>query len=195
MEDTSSELIAGGTGHRPKGIPTASLPWLSEMTRDRAAWLRRHGFTVGISGMADGFDLIWADAILTAGMRLWAAVPFPEQPERFPNPADRAEWRRLIDQAERVKVFGTLEGLTGDARGRRANQLLWVRNAGIITPADFLIYCWDPRRRAHCGTFNALNLARTSSRLRGALHLDPISLTTRRGLPSRHPSPAAAVPA
>jgi hypothetical protein len=184
----TGERIAGGTGHRPRGIPAANLPWVREQAQAVAVWLRdQGGVTIGISGMADGFDLIWADAIVTAGMRLWTAIPFLEQPERFPNPADRDEWARLraLTEPGRERVFGSIAGLEGAARGARINQLLWARNAGIIGPADFLVCCWDPRRTTRCGTYNAITMAHARGHpARAAVNINPISAHVDRGLPA-----------
>lgn len=185
-EDGTGERIAGGTGHRPRGIPAANLPWVREQARAVAVWLYRGGATIGISGMADGFDLIWADAVVRAGMRLWTAIPFLEQPERFSNPADRDEWARLRALAEpgRERVFGSIAGLEGAARGARINQLLWARNTGIIGLSDFLVCCWDPRRTTRCGTYNAIAMAHARGHpARAAVNINPVSANVDRGLP------------
>jgi hypothetical protein len=176
-EHGTGQLIAGGTGHRRKKIPTGNWAWLVERTRAAAVWLREDKHArIGISGMSDGFDLIWADAIVRAGMRLWVAIPYLEQPDRFGNRDDRAEWRRLRGLAEREHIAGSVAGLSGDARGRRINQLNWARNARIVLPADYLVCCWDPTQTEHCGTFNAINLARTRRHPVGeAMHIDPVA--------------------
>lgn len=186
-EHGTGELIAGGTGHRPKFIPPANRTWVGQQTRDAAVWLHDRGrVRIGISGLADGFDLLWADAVVRAGMRLWVAIPFIEQPERFPDPADRLEWTRLRGLAERERIVGTLDGLTGKDRGRRVNQLLYERNRWVVGPSDYLVCCWDPARTEHCGTFNAIQLARRLGHPQhAALHIDPVGQRTDRGLPGR----------
>src|ERR1044071_1054954 len=143
--------MAGGTGHRV--LPAAHVPWIRERTRACARWLAdERGFTDGICGMADGWDLLWGDAILRAGMRLTAAIPFVEQPARFRRPGDRDEWWRLRDAAEdRVLIAGDLGALTGEDRQKRANRLLWQRNLQIVNRSDFLVCCWDPRRGEQIG--------------------------------------------
>lgn len=175
--------VAGGTGHRR--IPRGSLAWVTERTRAAAVWLAtERGMTAGISGFADGWDLIWADAILRADMDLWAAIPYEEQPARFTSPYDRADWHRLRGLAAREWVCGSIAGLTGKARGRRANQLLWQRNATIVDQSSYMVCCWDPARVEHCGTYNAIVYARARGRGdQDGMHIDPAAPQLRMRLP------------
>lgn len=174
-------VFVGGTGHRL--LPPAHIPWIEGRTRAGAVWLAGRGFTDGICGMADGWDLIWGDAVVRAGMRLWAAIPFPEQPQRFRRPADRDEWRRLRDLAgDRVWEGPSLGTLAGRDRARRANQLLWQRNLKIVTPASYLVCCWDPNKVEHCGTCNAIRAARARG-LTAGLNIDPSVCAVRMRLP------------
>lgn len=66
------------TGHRPQHLSPGVRPWVRAELERLALKLRdEHGTATGISGMAVGADLWWADAVVKAGLRLWAHVPFP----------------------------------------------------------------------------------------------------------------------
>jgi uncharacterized phage-like protein YoqJ len=67
--------------------------------------LAAEGTETGVSGMALGFDLWWAAAVVDAGMKLWAHIPFPGQPEPWKQP-DRDEWQRLLDLATLKTWYG-----------------------------------------------------------------------------------------
>ena len=71
--------------------------------------LHAHGFRTFLCGMAVGFDLAAAEAVLelrerVPGVRLVAAVPFRGQEMRF-SPADRERFRRVLAEADSVEVL------------------------------------------------------------------------------------------
>lgn len=71
--------------------------------------LYARGFRTFLSGMAVGFDLAAAEAVLelrerVPGVRLVAAVPFRGQESRF-SPADRERFRRVLAAADSVEVL------------------------------------------------------------------------------------------
>lgn len=86
------------TGHRTyRGGAADALRRTLEAFYDR-------GFRTFLSGMAVGFDLAAAEAVLEmgrrrAGVRLVAAVPFRGQENRF-SPADRERFRRVLAAAD-----------------------------------------------------------------------------------------------
>lgn len=92
------------TGHRELPPKREDLP----------ATLRRHitalhadGFTDFLSGGAMGFDLLAAQAVLDLrpvlpGLRLLMILPCEGQDRAYP-PADRAQYRSVLDQADLVR--------------------------------------------------------------------------------------------
>ena len=82
------------TGHRTyRGAAADAL-------RRTVGELYARGFRNFLSGMAVGFDLAAAEAVLelrerAPGVRLVAAVPFRGQEMRF-SPADRERFRRVL---------------------------------------------------------------------------------------------------
>jgi uncharacterized phage-like protein YoqJ len=133
------------TGHRPQHLHPSVRPWVrSELERLALKVRDEYGTTVGISGMAIGADLWWADAVVKAGLRLSAHVPFPQQPEPW-SPDNRAEWQRLIGHA----AWTTTYGADFDVR------LLHARNDGMIREAGAAIAVYD-QRKTEGGTASAV---------------------------------------
>ena len=71
--------------------------------------LYARGFRTFLSGMAVGFDLAAAEAVLELrdrmpGIRLVAAVPFRGQEARFPQ-SDRERYGRVLAAADAVEVL------------------------------------------------------------------------------------------
>lgn len=89
---------AAFTGHRTyDGRADAAL-------RERVRALYESGVRSFLSGMAVGFDLAAADAVLhlrgeCPGMRLVAVVPFEGQQQRFPA-AERSRFERVLAAAD-----------------------------------------------------------------------------------------------
>ncbi|WP_152748233.1 DUF1273 domain-containing protein [Micromonospora sp. RV43] len=134
-----------------------------------------HGTQIGVSGMALGVDTWWAQAVLAAGMELWAYVPFPQQPAKW-QPADQEEWRRLRALASRVREFGP----------RYDVRLLHARNDGMLLDAKAVTAVWLPGKKDG-GTYSAV---RKAGRLRlPVIHLDPRRLRT--SLPNTEPAAGA----
>ncbi len=168
------------TAHRT--VPRPGERWLRDNLHHCARWLRdNRGTQVGISGLARGGDLWWAQAVLAADLDLVAAVPFEEQAETW-NRRDRSDWADLRAAATRVIVVGELPaGVPDDERARAARQLLWARNHVMLDAADAAVGVWVPGRRSG-GTHGCL----TEAARRGmpGVHLDPAACGVRHRLPT-----------
>lgn len=146
------------TGHRPQHLTPPDADWIREQLDRIALKLRdQHSTRHGITGMALGVDMWWADTLHLADIPYTAHIPFPEQPDPWKrhNPEAVTEWHRLRAQAADDHVYGALDGLTGDARKRRAVKLLHERNAGMIASADAVVAVWQRGKRSG-GTYSAL---------------------------------------
>jgi len=158
------------TGHRPQHLSPDVRPWVRAELQRLALKLRdAHGMTTGVSGMAIGADLWWADAVVRAGVPLWAHVPFPQQPERWPA-KDRAEWQRLLGLAVKTTTYGPDFDV----------KLLHARNDGMLQAADLAVAVHLPAKRLG-GTASAVRKA-TALGL-PIIHVNPTARTTtlRRG--------------
>jgi hypothetical protein len=124
------------TGHRPQHLDPDVRPWVrSELDRLAEKLRGECGADVGVSGMAIGADLWWADSVVRAGLRLWAHVPFPQQPDKWGS-EDRAEWERLCRVARKLKTYG----------GRYDVRTLHARNDGMIEVSSAAIAVWLPSK-------------------------------------------------
>ncbi len=91
------------TGHRSYGGEA------SEALRHTVERLYAAGFRTFLDGMALGFDLAAAEAVLDCrgrlpGLRLVAVVPFVGQEARFPA-AGRERFRRVLAEADAVELL------------------------------------------------------------------------------------------
>lgn len=124
------------TGHRTyRGAAADAL-------RRTVGELYARGFRTFLSGMAVGFDLAAAEAVLelrerVPGVRLVAAVPFRGQEMRF-SPADRERFRRVLAEADSVEVLAPAYH-----RGCYA-----VRNDFLVDNARVLVAWYDVRPAA-----------------------------------------------
>lgn len=126
--------IVGLTGHRFLSASQA-LATRSELERLAQKLQKDHGTVTAISGMALGADTIWAEAALSAGLELWAYVPFPTQADRWAE-ADRGRWAGLRGRSSREIVLANHY----DPRS------LHVRNDAIVRDSDLVIAVYDRHR-------------------------------------------------
>ena len=136
------------TGHRPKHLSPSARDWVrAELTHHAVRLRDQHGMTCGISGMASGADLWWADAVVRADVTLWPHVPYRQQPDPW-SESDRQEWARLLGEARRQPV---VYGPSPEVRW------LFARNRGMVDAADLVLAVWIRGRRG--GTCEALRYA------------------------------------
>ncbi len=167
--DSGRWLAVCGTGHR--GVAPDQRRWLADKLYAIAVWLRdAYGTRVGVSGMAYGYDLMWANAIVRAKLIL-GAYSVGNQTAAWKSPAAKREWRRLMDLADPAysKVFGV----------QPDSVTLNDRNIGMITDTDAVICGYEPPRRG--GTFNAIREAH-QQRAPGVF-VDLVNQTVQPGLP------------
>ena len=114
------------TGHRTyRGAAADAL-------RRTVGELYARGFRNFLSGMAVGFDLAAAEAVLelrerAPGVRLVAAVPFRGQEMRF-SPADRERFRRVLAEEKRISCLPP--GLL--CRAQRFSGVQRPRPGGVV---------------------------------------------------------------
>jgi hypothetical protein len=135
------------TAHRR--LPKAAAEWLPEELLRVATRLRdEHGTVTGCSGLAIGGDTLWADAILAAGLTLWAHVPCEDQPHPKWTKAEQRKWAELRAIARTEPHRETVYG-DGYSVG-----LLHARNDGMLDAAKngAVIAVWDPASDPRSGT-------------------------------------------
>lgn len=97
------QITVAFTGHRHYGGEADAALW---QTLER---LHAEGFRIFLSGMAAGFDLAAAEAVVRLrdrfpDVRLIAVVPFREQPSHF-TPRDRQRYATLLAAADHTECL------------------------------------------------------------------------------------------
>lgn len=122
-------MIYGVTGHRNVEQQPGELLSFAGLT---VALMVERGCTEIITGMAMGWDLAVARAAYDQGVPYCAAIPFPQQPNRWPE-ADQIDWACAVRRASRVEVAGKLPLV----------DYYWDRNCWIVDNSVELWSLWD----------------------------------------------------
>ncbi|UVG33960.1 DprA-like DNA processing chain A [Microbacterium phage Wheelie] len=163
------------TGHRPQSLSPSARDWVPLELERLAVKLRdQHGMRVGISGMALGADIWWAQATVFAWLDLWAFIPFPQQAERW-QPADVALWNEMRSRAAAEVVIAPEYSV----------QALFARNEAMLNDADLVIAVWNPWST---GGGTTATVKSAVNRGLPIIHLDPDRQTTTLLAPGRMPS-------
>jgi hypothetical protein len=135
------------TAHRR--LSREAREWLpDELLRIAGKLRNEHGTETGCSGMALGGDMLWADAVLTVGLKLWAHVPFPDQAKDWP-PKHQDRWIKLFASAHRETVYGDDPD----------HRLFHARNDGMLNESAAIIAVWDPASDRRSGTRSTVRKA------------------------------------
>jgi hypothetical protein len=163
------------TGHRELAAEEAD--WVRGRLADCVAWLRDvHDTTVAISGMALGVDTTWAQVALDAGLALHAYVPFPQQPDRWPEP-DREEWSKLLARATEAHTVGDLNNVDPGRRRFEVIRLLHARNDAMLRATSGVAVAALRASATTGGTYSCVEKARRRGLT--VVHIEPESRTTR----------------
>jgi CheY-like chemotaxis protein len=169
-EPAMTPLVVGVTSHR--NIPAREIEPIRQRVRDFLARLRRDFPDlplVVLSALAEGGDQLVAQEALAAGARLVAPLPLPRElyVEDFPDPAVRARFEALCNQAEVVQLPTLREhqprhdiesaGLARDRQYAKAGVY-------IASHCHILLAIWDGRTSGQLGgTAQIVNYHLTST--------------------------------
>lgn len=149
---TTSEFPAGYrvmvTGHRDVfgARADASRPALRRLLE---GMMVRRGALVALTGMALGADVEFGEVALDLGLSLVAAVPSPDQDDRWSHRA-RERYRTMLARASlTVRVWEEPGYACDDLMGR-----FHARNRWLVEHSDAAIAVWDGRERG--GTWHAV---------------------------------------
>lgn len=144
-------MIVAATGHRPNKLGGYDDAINQRLVRGAAWWMREHGATKAISGMALGWDMAVARAAINAGVPLIAALPFRGQERRWPKPSrDLYNW--LLENSYSVHVV---------CDGGYAAWKMQRRNEWMVDNADRILALWDG---SDGGTANCIKYAQERGR-------------------------------
>lgn len=130
----------GITGHVLLGVGTAEL--LDRALRDALAPWTGRGL-VGVTCLAPGSDQIFARVVLELGGRLEVVLPAPDYRETKIDPANRAEFDRLLHAASKVRY--TKHRWSGRAAYDAASE-------AVIAQSTRLLAVWDGSSNRRPGT-------------------------------------------
>lgn len=124
-------MIVGVTGHRDVEQEPGELLAFARLS---VAKMVERGCSEIITGMARGWDLAVARAAYDLNVPYCAAIPFPGQPDRWPE-ADQTEWAWAVRRASRQVVVG----------GVPLDVFYLHRNHWIVNNCHELWSLWDGR--------------------------------------------------
>ena len=142
------------TGHRPQklGREWDGIGPVSDYVRSLMSDLLIQKSTddqiQGISGMALGIDMIWAEVLISHGHPVIAAVPFKGQERVWSESAQKRYWGILNHPL--VQTHYVSEGGYEPAK-------LQIRNQWMVDQCDLLLAFWDGSAG---GTYNCITYAR-----------------------------------
>lgn len=145
-------MILAATGHRPPKLG-GYAPHIERSTRAYAmACLYETRPDKVISGMALGWDTAVADAAVTMGIPLIAAIPFYGQESRWPREA-QGRYDGLLKAASKIVVIAdACEDELIDI-----SVAMQKRNEWMVNHCDLLLALWDG---SDGGTANCVRYAR-----------------------------------
>jgi uncharacterized phage-like protein YoqJ len=140
-------VIIAATGHRPQKLDADALSWVREQTKRILTLVSASdGITEAISGMAQGYDLLFAEVALELGIPLHAAVPCDGQTARWKTP-EKERYARILTLATVVTVV---------TPGWFEPWKMQRRNMFMVDRCDVLLACYDGSTG---GTHNAVRYA------------------------------------
>lgn len=140
---TGRKKVAAFTGHRKQRLMQENKDYrnLSGQIRGKVITMIKNlyeeGFREFYSGMAEGFDMIAAEAVLQLkeqyeDMTLAAAIPFRAQAEWF-DPQDQLLYRELLKKADRVVMLSE----------KYYRGCYLRRDTYMVSRASMVIAYWD----------------------------------------------------
>ena len=147
-------MICCVTGHRPSGFPFPPDDMDSCLEYRRRLYgavreLMAQGCRHFITGMADGADLDFAEAVLLfrrdyENVMLEAALPYPRQTPSVPTRKDA-----ILAKCDRVTVVSD----------EYSQNCMQKRNCYMVDKSDLVIAVWNGNRKG--GTWNTIRYARS----------------------------------
>lgn len=110
------------SGHRKSKLQSYDLDWIKEKITWSLLDMAQYEHVIGLSGMADGIDLMFCEALLYLEMAYHCYIPFDGQDE-YMSEEDKARRTSLIDNS--YKVFTN------------------TKNSKMVADADAGIIVWD----------------------------------------------------
>jgi len=155
------------TGHRQlngeyynKNNPSASWHTLRQyMDKVVTSFMRDHGVNHFISGLAIGVDMLGAESVALCRVfmkgveiKLTGAMPFPSQPNKWPEPT-RQHWHNVCGLCNEVVA------VSADPYSPAKMQ---IRNEWMVDNSDYVIAVWNGVKSG--GTWNCMQYAKAQGK-------------------------------
>ncbi|HMN10944.1 MAG TPA: SLOG family protein [Bellilinea sp.] len=140
-------MVIAGTGHRPNKLGGYGPEIRGRLIQLAKAIIHQHRPSLIISGMALGWDMALAQAAISEGIPLIAAVPFRGQESQWPR--ESQEYYQNILIKARSVVY-TSEGVYSPAK-------MQIRNEWMVNQAEVVWALWDGKIGG--GTWNCIQYA------------------------------------
>ena len=155
-------MVCCVTGHRSVGFPfsrdSATKPYQRyiQALEDEIVSLVNQGYTHFITGMAEGADLDFAQAVILqqdkhSFIELEAAYPYPPQPAK--------EWTEYQERREWINERVKLKCVVSDHYYRGCMQ---KRNRYMVDKADIVLAIWNGKQSG--GTWNTIKYAQSKNK-------------------------------
>lgn len=151
-------LIVAGTGHRPKDIvePHAGVQIKARVKLDYS------GAKTFICGMAEGFDLLAADAAMDLGLEVWAARPWTGHKVG-------KDWQGIYEQ---VLGYATIIKVVTEASTYPGHWCMHARNKWMVDNSNVVLSYMNPEKQSG-GTFQCVKYAKSVGRPVANIFFDP----------------------
>jgi uncharacterized phage-like protein YoqJ len=146
-------MILCATGHRPPKIfpykiPNPKYNWVYEKIKEAILELKPKQ---AISGMALGFDQLFADVCIELHIPFIAAIPFIGQEKIWPQ-HEKDKYHALLKQAADQHIV---------CEGGYSPDKMQVRNCFMVDNSDVVLACFDGSKG---GTGNCVDYAKSKNK-------------------------------
>jgi len=152
----------GTVGHRIFSTPEVAAFVAAACRSVLRNALREHGTVTAVSALAEGTDMLFAEAALELELQLETVEPFTGYETDFTDPALRERYLRLRAGAHRESIM---------PYHARSEEAYAAAMREIVEHCDMVVIAWDgSASRSSAGTSAAVKLAQRLGR--SWVHLD-----------------------
>lgn len=144
------------TGHRPNKLPQSphKLGYLAELTAEVTGMIHFKGIDTFITGMASGYDLLAANAVVSdpdfgEGARIICALPYAQQLDDIKLPDERRIYRSLLERAELIVCVSN----------KQNKNCFRERNQFMVDHSSYLVAYVNEKSGSRSGSMMTCNMA------------------------------------
>jgi uncharacterized phage-like protein YoqJ len=162
-----NDIIVSATGHRPDKLNNEydiKGPLSEKLYLRTKQIVEIINPKLMISGMALGYDMIFANVAIRSGIPFIAAVPFGGQEQKWPATSQKL-YHNILRYADDIVIV---------SEGGYTARKMQTRNEWMIDKSDIVIAVWDGTTG---GTANAVSYAKQVGK--AVLRLNPTEFLAR----------------